>query len=125
MLLYRQQRPGVTLGELAFLNQRLHLIRQLQQAKEVGDGRPVPSHQTGDLCLGKLELLAQTLVSGGLIDGRQVVALQVFDEGEREQRLVVHFPHDRRDLGPAQALNRAPAALAGDQLGTFRFAAAR
>ena len=115
-LLDRQQSARVTLGELALLDQRLHFVGQLQQTQQVGYRRTVSAHQAGDLGLGQLELLAQALITGGLVDGGQIVALQVLDERQREQRLIVDFPDDRRDLGPAEPLDRTPAAFAGNQL---------
>ena len=99
-LLYREQRARVALGELALLHQRLHLVGQLQETKEVRYRRPVSSHQPRDLRLGKLELFTQALITRGLINRVQIVALKIFDESERQQRLIVDISDDRRESWP-------------------------
>jgi hypothetical protein len=61
------------------------------------------------------ELLAQAAQRRRPIHRIQVLALEVLDERELSGLAVIDLLDDGWDLGPAQALHRAPAALAGDQ----------
>jgi hypothetical protein len=111
-----EERAGVPGGEPLLVHHRLHVRWKLEQPEEVGDCRPVQAYGPGDLRLTQLELLAQAAEARRFIDRREIVALQVLDQREGEQRAVVHFLHDRGDLRPAESLGGTPATLAGDQL---------
>ena len=67
--------------------------------KELGDAADTPA-----------------LIRRGLVDRGQIVALKIFNEGERQQGLIVDLPHHCRNLRPPQTLDRAPAAFAGNEL---------
>ena len=93
------------------MHQGLDVGRQLEEAEQIGDGRAVAADGLGDLRVTELELLAQAAVAGGLVDRRQVVALEILDQGQGEQRTIVHVPHDRRESWPSRAAGpRATAA---------------
>jgi hypothetical protein len=116
LLAHPQERASVALGQLPLLDEVLHFIREFQKPQPVGYRRPVPSYKTGDLGLGKVELRTQSLISGGFIDGRELVALKILNQCQREQRRIIDVFHYRRNFGPVEPLNRSPAALPGDEL---------
>ena len=102
--------------QFPLLHQVLDLIRQLEQPEQIRDRRAITTNQSGDLRLGQLELLAETLISRRLVDGGQIVPLKIFDQRQRQQSWVVNLPDNGGNLGPAQALNRPPTALSRDEL---------
>jgi hypothetical protein len=61
-------------GELFLVHQCLHVGRQLEEPQEVGDGGAVPAHGGPDLRVPEVEFLAEAVVSGGLVDGREVAS---------------------------------------------------
>ena len=94
-----------------------HFLRQLQQPHVVGDRRSILADGLGNFFLRHVEVGAQLLVRGGLIDGIEIFALDVFDERHLEQLRVSssgHLLDDDRYPRQTRALRGAPAALAGD-----------
>src|SRR4051812_21055614 len=55
----RQQRPAVTLAQLAVLEQLERLVGKIEQADQVGDGGAAAPDPAGQLLLGDAELLDQ------------------------------------------------------------------
>src|SRR5262249_49190910 len=51
-----------------------------------------------------------------LFEGIQILALDIFDQRERERSLIGHRANQGRNLFEARALGRAPAAFTGDDL---------
>src|ERR1041385_858865 len=111
-----EERPGMPLRELAAPETLLDFGGEPEQPERVAHGRAVLPHQPGDLLLGQREIGHEPLVAGGRVHRRKIVALEILDQREGEQRAVLHLLHHRRELLPAEALHRAPAPLAGDQL---------
>src|SRR6266571_230493 len=64
----------------------------------------------------KRTLSHQDLERFGLFPQRQVLALEVLDEREDVSLGRRLFPHDRRDLCPAERLDRFQSTVARDQL---------
>ena len=64
----------------------------------------------------QMELVDQSLEASRFLDRIQVFALDVFDQRLRRGRRVRHIADQRRDLGEAGHLRRAPSALAGNDL---------
>jgi hypothetical protein len=52
-----EQDLGVTHGELAVLEQSSDSLRELKQAKHVGDRSPILPYRFGDLLLGQAEFM--------------------------------------------------------------------
>ena len=102
--------------QLAFRQQALRLLAQLQQAQQVGDRRTRTPHSLSDGFMGHAKLVQQTRQSPGLLQGIEVFPLHVLDQRDAHRGLVVQFPHHCRDLVQTRQLGRAPAALAGDDL---------
>ena len=111
-----EQRPGVTGAEPAVGQQVLDPRRQRHQPQRVGDRRAALADPVGDLLVGQVEVLDQLLVRGGLLERRQILAVQVLDERPLDQAEIVGVADDRRDDGQAGTPRRTPAAFAGDEL---------
>ena len=94
----------------------LHFIGQLQQPEHVRDGRPVFADRPRDGILRQPELFAQPPVRVRLLDGIEVLALNVLDQRHLQHLVRVLSPAiSRRRPGRAEAgaLGGAPAALVG------------
>ena len=94
----------------------LHLRRQVQQAEQVADRRPVHAEPLGELLLLHVEAVEVVLEPLGLFDRVQVAPLDVLDQGGLEHLLVVEVDDADRDLGQAGPLGGPQPPLAGDQL---------
>jgi hypothetical protein len=66
--------------------------------------------------LGAAEPLHQRAIAQGLLDGVEVGALDVLDDGDLQRRQVVQLAHHHRHPVEAGLLRRAPAPLPGDDL---------
>ena len=64
----------------------------------------------------KSELLDQPLQSLRLLEGVQVLALDVLDQRHRERRLIGDVAHERGHFTQARLLRGAPSPFAGDDL---------
>src|SRR6267378_2184892 len=115
-VLEREQRARVADREPAFVEQRQHRRRELQQAERIGDGGAVATYRVRDVLLRQAEFREQALVAARLVHGREVVTLQVLDQRERQGGAVVHFALHGGDLLPAERLTGPQPPLAGDQL---------
>jgi len=56
------------------------------------------------------------VVHRGLVERRQVLALEVLDDRDLERRVVVDLLDEGRDRRVARDLRRPPAALTGDEV---------
>ena len=110
------QRAGVAGGQPAVLQQRLHRRRQPQQAQSVGEMAAALADGVRHLLLGVAEPLDQLAVAGRLLDGIEIRALHVLDQGELGGFRVAELAHDHRHGVQAGLLGCPPAALAGDDL---------
>jgi hypothetical protein len=70
--------------------------------------------------MGEIELLDQLLVSTGLIERVQVLAVQVLDEGLFETHGIISLMDECRDRLESCASRSAVAALAGNEFELFR-----
>ena len=64
-------------------------------------------------------LLEQHPVAPGLLDGVEVLALEVFDQGQLHGLAVVGLDHEHGDFIQSRQPRGAPAALTGDDLIVF------
>ena len=112
-----EQGPGVAGGEPAVGHQLLDRRRELEQAQGVGDRRPALADPRGDLLVGEPEVLDELLVGGRLLEGVEVLAVEVLDQGLLERRRCRRSSRTRAGIVcEAGPLGRPPAALAGDEL---------
>src|ERR1044072_14357 len=108
--------------------QRLHRIahpgRHLQQVEALGDDDAGLADGVGDLLVGVAVTFAEDPIPLGLLERRQVLALEVLDEGDLERLLVGDVELDDRHLEETGSQGRMVPALAGDdQMALVAFAA--
>ena len=87
-----------------------------EQPHRVGDMAAALADRLGDARLGAAEFPHQPAIGLGLFERRQILALQIFDERDLQRLDIGELADDDRHLVQPDALRRAPAALAGDQL---------
>ena len=114
-VLDRQERASVAHGEGTVFQQPPHRRRQGQQAEHVGHRGPVLAHRLGNLLLRETEGIPKRFVALGFFQRAQLLPLQVLDQRQDEKRVVVHCPHRRRHLGPAELLDGPQPAFAGHE----------
>ena len=93
-----------------------HVVRCAREAQPVLDVALVLAKLPRELADGVSELVGHLLVDHRLIEGREVLALEVLDERDLEGGRVVEALDDRRDRFLACDLRRTPAPFAGDDL---------
>src|SRR3954468_16583365 len=111
-----KQRLAVALAEVALLEQLQRLVRQLQQADQVGDRRAAAADPLGQLFFGQAEVLDQGGAGSRLLDWVEVLADHVLDQRRLQPLSFGLVADDRRNLVDSSLLRRAPATLAGNQL---------
>ena len=115
-MLQAEQGAGVALADLVGADGVLDLVGQLEQADQVGDRRAVDAQAAGQLFLGAA-VTRQVVAEGrGLVDGVEVLALEVLDHRQLEDPLVVEVEHPGGDLVELGLDAGAEPALAGDEL---------
>ncbi|MGB8438214.1 MAG: hypothetical protein WCE26_02400 [Candidatus Acidiferrales bacterium] len=112
----RQQRTTVPRREPAFLEQILDRVFELEQADGVRYGGAVLAGALSHLLLGEMEFVNQALKGVGLLDGVEILALEVLNEGHFERHFLGHVADYNRHTAEAGSLGGAPPALAGNQL---------
>jgi hypothetical protein len=88
---------------------------KLEQAQGVAHGGTTLPHRRRHLLVSHTIFFQQLLVGGGLLQGAQVLALDVLDQGLGEGGPVVGRPHHGRDLAQTYPLGRSPAPFTGDE----------
>ena len=94
----------------------LDVIRELEQADEVGDARPAAPDGAGHIGLRLPEVLHQDGEGLCCFDGVEILAYEVLDQAHLQALPLVGVAHDRRHLRQASCTGRTPAALARNQL---------
>ena len=84
-------------GEATFLKQILDRRFELQKANGVGDGGAVFSGAFRDLLLGEMKLIDQALERVGLLDGVEVLTLEIFDQCHFKRELFGDVAQNRRN----------------------------
>ena len=108
-----QQRLGVAGAEAALLHQGQDLGLEGQDAQQVGHAAALLAQHLGQLLLGRAVGIHQAAVGLGLLDGAQVLALDVLQQRDL-QRLGLGVGADQgRHLGQAGQAGGAHPALAG------------
>ena len=116
-----EQRAGVAHVELAALEHLAHQARQLEEPQQIRDRRARPADGVGCIGVREPEFLDEPVQRARLLDGVQVLALNVLDQRHRDGGLVGNVANDGRDRLQARHLRGPPAALAGHDL-VFRLA---
>ena len=115
-----EQGAGMAGGEGAFADLDLHGGGQVEQAEGVGDVAAGFADGLAELLLGHAELLEQAAVAFGFLDGVEVLALQVLDQGGGHGVGVGEVADQGRHFVQSGGLGGAPAAFAGDDLEAVR-----
>ena len=103
-------------GQFARTHQRLHRLGQLEQPQRVGDVRAALADDLRHVLLAMIKFLHQRQIAAGLLDGVEIGALHVFDDGEFQRLRIGRLHHGDRHVMQIGALRRAPAPFAGDDL---------
>jgi len=106
---------GVTDGEAGVGEEVLDVFVEVEEAHGVGDGGAGLADALGDFLLFEAELACEAGISGSFLDGVEVGALEVFDEGHFEDLAVGGLALDDGDGFEAEFSGGAPAAFAGDE----------
>ena len=116
LCVFRQgdQGAGVTCAQFAGGNEADYLGRQGEKAQRIGDGGAGFADALGKLLLREVVLVHQLFHGIRRLDGVEILALQVFDEGDLLDFAVGVRAHDHGDLPLARNLCRAVAAFARD-----------
>src|SRR5215813_3663207 len=112
----RQKRSRVSHRELVVFDQLLDLGWKFEQPQGIGDAGSFFPDPASDLLLGYTELLDQTSECVGLLDGVQLLALDVFDQRHLQHVLVSDGLDDAWNLLQAGSLRGPPAPLPGNDL---------
>ena len=103
-------------GDLPLGQQALDPGRELEESEDVGDRRPALPHPGGHLLVGVAELLDELLVRRRLLEGVQVLPVEVLHQGLLEAVRIVRHLDEHRDLLEPGPPGRPPPPLAGDEL---------
>jgi hypothetical protein len=98
--------------------QELDVLWQAQQAHHVGDGRAILAGPLGDLFVGELELLRQSVECVRDLYRVQILSLDILDEGDFHQPFISEVLYDDRYPLEIRHPSGAPPALASYQLVT-------
>ena len=105
----------MTLAELPRLDQLSYPVGQLEESDVVGDRTPVYPDLPCKPIMGIPEILDESLVDPGNLDGVQVLPLKVFDEGKLKGLAIVSLLDNGRNLlKPRNAARPEPALSCDD-----------
>src|SRR5258708_31906246 len=102
--------------QLPLVEHLQHHFGQFQQPERIGDRRTVTTNGVSYVLLRELEFSDEAFVTASLVDRRQIVALQVLDQRQRQQRAIIGVALYGGGALPAELLAGAEPAFAGDQL---------
>ena len=102
--------------EPAALEHLADRARQLEQPQQIRDRHSRAADGVGGVGMREPEFLDEPVQRARLLDGVQVLALDVLDERDGDRGFVGDVADDGRDRLQARHLRGAPAALAGDDL---------
>ena len=102
--------------DAAFLEEILDWLFELEQADSIGDCRAIFAAALGDLLLREVKFVNEALKGVRLLDGVEVLTLEVFDQRHLQSHFLRDVAHDDGNAKQSGALRGAPAAFAGNQL---------
>ena len=106
----------MTGGQLAIDDQTLDGGWQLKEPQRVGDGGSAPTDPRGELVMGQSEILDQLLVGACLLEGIEILPVQVFDQGLLDAPDVGRGPDQGGNGRQAGTTGGPPPPLPGNQL---------
>jgi len=105
----REQDLGVTHGNAILCKPALDLLMKIEQAHAIGNGGAALAHLLGDVFLAQAKFPGQAREGVCFFDRVEVLALEVFDEGQLEDILVGSFADDDGRFRQAARQRRSPA----------------
>lgn len=103
-------------GNVSIENVGLDVLGKLENAHEIGDGGAVLADAGGDILLGEIEFVIEALIGKGLFNAIEIVALDVFDEGDFQGFGGGGITDEDGNFREAGELRCTPAAFAGKDL---------
>jgi hypothetical protein len=103
-------------GKAMLGEEHLNITGEPEQAEHIGDRGPVFARTLRYLFMTELVFTCQAVEGLGDLNGIQILALDVLNEGDFHEAVVGIVLNDYRNLGKAGKFGGAPAALSGDQL---------
>jgi hypothetical protein len=114
-----EKSAGVAGSDLPFLDEFLDRWFEFQEADGIRDGGPVFAGAFGDLLLREVKFVGKALEGVRLLDGIEILALEVLDEGHLHRHTLGYVADDDGHSMHLSALRGTPAALACNQLITL------
>lgn len=111
-----QQSAAVSSSDASIFNQVLYRLFQLQEPDGVRDCGSVFAGAVGDIFLSELEIGHQPFKCPPLLDGIEILALNIFNQGDLKRLRLGDLADDCGNARQTRALRRSPAALAGNEL---------
>src|SRR5260370_42114902 len=102
--------------QAAAFNQVEDRLFQAQEPGRIANRCSILSGFCRNLFLGQVKFICQTFVGARLFDRVEVLALNIFDQGYLERRLIANLTDDRGHSAQAGSLRRAPSTLAAENL---------
>ena len=115
LILDAEDRLGMADGELAFGEEALEVVGQVEEAHRVGHRGARLADTLRDVFLLHLEFAGQADVAGPFLDRVEVLALKVLDEGHLEDLAVGRLALDHRHGRNPELGAGPPAAFPGDE----------
>ena len=111
------QHLRVAYGNRSLAYEPLHFFGEIEQGDRIRNGGTAFLADTlGDFLVGKLELVLQRAESNRLVDGIQIVALEILSDGHHGGGRVVNVLHHHRNKFQPGLVRGALAPLAADKL---------
>ena len=111
-----QQSAAVSGSDASIFNQVLDRLFKLQEADGVRNGGSVFAGAVGNILLSELEIGHQAFKCPRLLEGIEILALNIFNQGDLERLRLRDLADDCGNARQTRALRRSPAALAGNEL---------
>ena len=111
----REQRAGMPHRKLLRVQSGLHRGGQFQQADEIRDRGAAEPDQLAHLRVRQVVTGGQFREGAGLLQGREIRALNILHQGQHQGILFRRRPHHGRRGVQTGLLGRAPASFARDQ----------
>ena len=77
-------------------------FRQIQQSQMICDSCPLIADNVCQRLLGQLTLLHQCVIAFSAINGIEVLAMNIFDQGKPRLGVNIESADDRRDFGQSR-----------------------
>ena len=103
-------------SDASIFDQVLERLFELQEPDGVRNGGSVFASAVGDIFLSELEIGHQAFKCPRLLEGIEILALNIFNKCDLERLRLGDLADDRGNARQPRALRRPPTALAGNEL---------